>query len=125
MTSLTPKVGHQCGKTLFGQQLIVQQIHHERTDPFAVLHRGGHSFGERRPRLRAAGGATAVVRAMFGDKQRLGFGQIEYLPGDMGRRHRSGQRIATRSIGLRIMIDGGIGGFSPAKRPARMALLPG
>lgn len=118
------KVGHQCGKTLFGQQLVVQQIHHERTDPFAVLHRGGHSFGERRPRLRATGSATAVVRAMFGDKQRLRFRQIEHLPGDMGRRHRSGQRFATRSAGFWIMIDSGIGFFNPAKRLARMALLP-
>jgi hypothetical protein len=42
---------------------------------------------------------------MFGDKQRLGFGQIEYLPGDMGRRHRSDQWIATRGTDFRIMIE--------------------
>ena len=39
------QVSHQRSEALFRQQLIVQQIQHQRADPFAVLHRGGHPFG--------------------------------------------------------------------------------
>ncbi len=43
------QVGHQCRETPLGQQLIAQQVQHERSNPFAVLHRGGHPCGERPP----------------------------------------------------------------------------
>ena len=80
----TPKrSASRVGQTLLGQQLVVQQIEHEGADPRAVLHRRGDPFGEARPGLRAAGRATAVVRAVFGDDQRPRFGQIEHLPGDV------------------------------------------
>ena len=124
LTSLTPKrVGHQRGQTLLGEQLVMQQIQHERSDPFAVLHRGGYPFGERRPCLRAAGGATAMVRAVLGDDQRPWFRQIEHLPRDMAGRRRRAQRFAARGAGRWIMVDGGIGVFNLAKRLTRMALL--
>jgi hypothetical protein len=34
------QVGHQSGEALFRQQLIVQQIQHERADPFATAASG-------------------------------------------------------------------------------------
>jgi hypothetical protein len=117
------QVGHQCGETLFRQQLIVQQIQHKRADPFAVLHRCGHPLGERRPRLRAAAEAAAVMCAVFGDDQWRRLGEIEHLSGDMARCHGRSQRFTARRARLWIMVDGGIRGFSPAKRRARMALL--
>ena len=61
--------------------------------------------------------------AMFGDDQLRRFGEIEHLPGDMARCHRRGQRFTARRARLRIMVDGGIRGFSPAQCRARMALL--
>ena len=61
--------------------------------------------------------------AVFGDDQWRRFGEIKHLPGDMARRHRRGQRFTARRARLWIMVDGGIRGFSPAKRRARMALL--
>ena len=118
------QVGHQCGKPLFRQQLVVQQIQHECADAFAVLHRRGHPVGECRACLRAAGDAAAAMRAVFGDDQWRRLGQIEHLPGDVIRRHRRGQRFAARGTQLWIMVDGGIGSFRPAQRLARMALLP-
>jgi hypothetical protein len=117
------EIGHQRGKTLLGQQLVVQQIQHDRADPFAVLHWGAHPRGERRPCLRAAGRATAAVRAMLGDDQRLRCRKIEHLPGGVAGRHHRGQRFTTRGADLRIMIDGGIRLFNAAKCLARMALL--
>jgi hypothetical protein len=117
------QVGHQGRETLLGQQLIVQQIQHERADRFAALHRGCHSFGERTPRLRAAGGATAAMRAVLGDDQRSRFWKIEHLPGAVAGRHCRRQRFAARGAGLWIMIDGGIGLFNLTQRLARMALL--
>ena len=118
------EVSHQRGKPLFRQQLVVQQIQHERADAFAVLHRRGHPFGECRPSLRAAGDAPAAIRTVFGHNQRSWLGQIEYLPRDVIRRHRRGQRFAARDAGLWIMVDGGIGPLNPAKRLARVAPLP-
>jgi len=41
----------------------------------------------------------------------------------MTARHRRGQYRAARRAGLRIMVDGDIGRFSPAKRRTRMAFL--
>ena len=60
---------------------------------------------------------------MFGDDQWRWLGEIEHLPGDMARCHRRSQRFAARRARLWIMVDGGIRGFSTAKRRARMALL--
>jgi hypothetical protein len=45
------QISHQRGKALFRQQLIVQQRLHKRADPFAILHRRSHPFGECCPRL--------------------------------------------------------------------------
>src|SRR5207344_758748 len=105
------------------QQLTVQQIQHERTDPLAVLYRSGHPVGDCRPRLGAADDAAAVMCAVLGDDQWRRFGEIEYLPGDMACRHSCGQRFTARRARFWIMVDGGIRIFSPAKRRARMALL--
>jgi len=102
----------------------VLQIQHECADPLAVLHRRGHPFGERRSRLRATGGATAAVCAVLRDDQRPRFRQIEHLPGDVIHRHGRSQRLAAPGAGLWIMVDGGVRGFSPAQRLARMAVLP-
>ena len=62
-----------------------------------------------RPGLRAAGRATATVRAVFRDDQRSRFGEVQHLPGNVVCRHRRGQRRAARRAGLRIMVDGGVG----------------
>jgi hypothetical protein len=117
------QVGHQCGEALFRQQLIVQQVQHERADPLAVLYRGSHPVGECRPRLGAADDAAAVMGAVFGDDQWRRLGEIEHLPGNMARCHGRGERFTARCARLRIMLDRGIGGFRPAQRRARMALL--
>ena len=106
VTSCDPEqVGHQHGQTLLGEQLVVQQIQHEGADPCAVLHRRGHPFGERRPRLPATRRTTADVCAVLGDDQRPWFRQIEYLPGDVVGCHRRAQRFAARSAAWRIMVD--------------------
>lgn len=118
------QVGHQCGQALLRQQLIVQQIQHEGANPFAVLHRRGHPVGKRRPRLRIADCATAAMRAVLGDDQRLWFGEIKYLPGDVVGRHRRRQRRAARRAGLRIMVDRGVRCRGPTQRLTPMSLLP-
>jgi hypothetical protein len=117
------QVGHQRCQTFFRQQLVVQQIQHKGRNPLAVLHRCGDAFGKRRARLRAAGRAKATVRTVFRDNQRLWFGEIEHLPGDVAGRHRRSQRLAARGANLRIMVDGGVGCRSPAQRLAWVALL--
>jgi len=60
---------------------------------------------------------------VLGDDQRPRFREIKHLPGHMIRRHRRSQRLAARSAGLWVMVDGGIGLFNPAQRLTRMALL--
>ena len=62
--------------------------------------------------------------AMLGDDQRRRLREVKYLPRHVIRRHRHAQWFATRGASLWIMIDDGVGGFSPAQRLARMALLP-
>ena len=52
---------------------------HESADPRAVLHGRVDAVGKRRPRLRSAGGTSAIVCTMFGDDERLRLGQIEHL----------------------------------------------
>jgi len=61
--------------------------------------------------------------AVFGDDQWCRLREVEHLPGDMARCHRRSQRLTARRARLRVMVDGGIRGFSPAKRRARMAVL--
>ena len=108
------EMSHEFGQTLLGQQLVVQQIEHECADLLAILHRRGNARGECRPRLRATSRATAAMSAVFRDDQRLRFREVEYLPRDMVRRHRRGQRHAARRAGRRIMLDDDIGCLSPA-----------
>ena len=119
----TEEMCHEFGQTLLGQQLVVQQIEHKCADPLAILRRRGNALGKCRPRLRAAGRATAAIGAVLGNEQRPRFRQIEHLPGNMAARHRRGQRLTARSAGFWIMLDRGIGLFNPAKRRARMPLL--
>src|SRR5215210_3236927 len=118
------EIRHRLGQPLLRQQLVMQQVEHKGGDPRAVLYRRGDPWGKGRPRLPAAGRATAGVRAMFGDDQRPRFGKVEHLPGDVVGRHRRGQRRAARRAGLRVMVDGGVGIFGPPQGPARMARLP-
>ena len=88
---------------------LVQEIEHESADPRAVLHGRVDAVGKRRPRLRAAGGASAIVCTMFGDDERLRLGQIEHLPGAVAdARVRIEARAAPRA-GRRVMIDDVIG----------------
>ena len=61
---------------------------------------------------------------MLRDDQRLRFGDIEHLSGDMVRRHRRGQPHAARRAGMPIIVDGDIGCRGLTQRLARMALLP-
>jgi hypothetical protein len=56
------------------------------------------------------GKAHEAVRAILAD------------PGDMARRHHSGQQFTARRARLRIMVDRGIRGFSPAQCRAWMTL---
>ena len=60
---------------------------------------------------------------MFGDDQRPRVGKVEHLPGDVVGRHRRGQRRAACRTGLRVVVDGGVGGFGPPQGLARMARL--
>ena len=77
------EVAHQFYQSILWQQLIVQQIEHERRDPLAVLRRRIDAFGKGRPRPRAAGRALAVVGAMFGDDGRLRLGHCIKIEGDL------------------------------------------
>ena len=67
------QISHQSGQTLLGQQLVMQQIQHERADPLAILHRCAHPVRERGSRLRAARATAAAMRAVLGDDQRFRF----------------------------------------------------
>ena len=94
------QIGHQRGQTLLRQQLVVQQIEHEgsrsacRTAPARSPNRGRPPVS-----VTAAGRAAAAMRTVLGDDQRLRFGQVEHLPGDVAGGHRLGQRRATRGTG--------------------------
>ena len=117
------QIGHQRGQTLFGQQLIVQQIDHDRREARAVLHRRGHVFGKGRARLGAAIPTKAGMGAVFRDNQGLRFGKVEHLPRGMARGHRLGQGATASRTGLGEMVDGRIGCFGAAQRLAGMAFL--
>ena len=118
------QIGHQCGQTVLGQQLIVQQIDHEGRDSGAVLHRRVDAIGKRRARLRAAGGALAIVRTMFGDDERLRLGQIKYLTDAMANARFRVEAHAARRAGRRIMIDDVVGISDLSQGLAFVTLLP-
>jgi hypothetical protein len=118
------QIGHQRRQTFFGQQLVVQQVEHERADPPAILHRCGHPIGKARPRLCPTRHAPAVMRPMFGNHQRLRFGQVKHLPRGMAGGHRLSQRRTTPCTGRRIVVDDCIGRRGSTQRLPRMALLP-
>ena len=67
--------------TLLGQQLVVQEISPKHADPPAVLRGRVDAFRKRRPRLRAAIGAAAIVHTILDDDQEPRVGQIEHLQG--------------------------------------------
>src|ERR1019366_9343132 len=87
-----------------GSKLIVQQIDHEGGDSGAVLHGRVDAIWKRSPRFRAAGGASAIVRAMFGDDEGLWLGQIEHLTRGVIFRHVWRQRRAAFGTGRGVMI---------------------
>ena len=60
---------------------------------------------------------------MLAHLQGLGVGKVEDLPGGMVHGHGLVQGRAAAAAGLGEMVDGGIGGCSPAQRLAGMALL--
>ena len=73
------EIGHQFGQAILRQQLIMQQIDHEGGDFDAILNGRVDPVRKRRSRLRAAGGALAIMRTMFGDDEWLRVGQIKHL----------------------------------------------
>jgi hypothetical protein len=105
----TEEIGHQCGQAVLGQQLIVQQIDHEGRDSGAVLHGRVDAIWKQRARLRAAGGALAIVRTMFGDDERLRLGKIKHLTGDMANARFPVEARAALGAGRWVMIDDFVG----------------
>ena len=100
------------------------QVEHESADPLAILHRRGRPIGEPRPCLCSARRTATVMRPVFGDHQRLRFGQIEHLPRGMAGGHRLGQRRATPGASRGVMVDDRIGRLGSTQRLPRMAFLP-
>ena len=118
------EIGHQLDQTLLGQQLVVQEIEHERADPRAVLHRRVDAVRKQRTRLRAASSAPAIVRTMLGDDERPRLGQIEHLPGAVADARVRIQARAAPGAGRRVMIDHDVGIGDLPQRLAFVALLP-
>ena len=118
------EIGHQLDQTLLGQQLVVQEIEYERTDPRAVLHGRIDAFRKWRPRLRAAIGAAAIVRTMLGDDEGPRVGQIEHLPCAVADARVLIQARAAPGAGRRIMIDHDIGFSDLPQGLAFVALCP-
>ena len=85
---------HEFGQPLLGQQLVVQQIQHDRADALAVPTGAATPSGKAAGVCVPASHATAAVCAVLRDEQRLRFVDIEHLPGNMVCRHRRGQRLA-------------------------------
>ena len=98
------EIGHQFGQAIFRQQLIMQQIDHEGGDSDAILNGRVDPVRKRRSRLRATGGALAIMRTMFGDDERLRLGQIKHLTGGMADT-RVRPKARTARAGRRVMID--------------------
>ena len=71
----TDEICHQCVQAVLGQQSTAEQIDHEGRDSGAVLHGRVDAIWKQRARLRAAGGASAIVRTMFGDDERRRLGR--------------------------------------------------
>ena len=117
------EIGHQFGQTILGQQLIVQQIDHEGGNFRAVLHRRVDAIWKRRTRLRATGGALAIVRTMFGDDQSRWLRQIKHLTGAMADACLRIEARAAPSAGRRIMMDDFVGISDLSQRLAFVALL--
>ena len=63
------------------------------------------------------------MRPVFGDDQRLRFGQVDHLPRGMAGGRRLGQRRATPGAGRWVMVDDRIGRLGPTQRLPRMAFL--
>jgi len=118
------EIGQQLDQTLLGQQLVVQEIEHERADPRAVLHRRVDAVRKQRTRLRAASSAPAIVRTMLGDDERPRLGQIEHLPGAVADARVRIQARAAPGAGRRVMIDHDVGIGDLPQRFAFVALLP-
>ena len=82
----------------------MQQIDHEGGDSDAILNGRVDPVRKRRSRLRATGGALAIMRTMFGDDERLRLGQIKHLTGGMADT-RVRPKARTARAGRRVMID--------------------
>ena len=64
------EIGHQTRPHALRVTLGVQEIEHESANPRAVLHGRIDAVLETAPAFRAASGASAIVRTMFGDDER-------------------------------------------------------
>jgi len=76
--------------------------------PCAVLNGRGHAVGKGGSRVRATSRASALMGTVFGDGQRLGFGQAEYRRLRRGRLCRAVWPVAIAS-------------FTAALNPAQVA----
>ena len=117
------QIGHQPREAFLRQQLAVQQVEHDGTDPLAILHRRRQPIRKARPCLRSARRTTTAVRPVFGNHQRPRFWQVKFLPRGMAGGHCRAQRCATLLASRRIMVDDRIRRLGPAQRLARMTLL--
>jgi hypothetical protein len=61
------------------------------------------------------------MRAVLADHQRLRFGQVEHLPGNVAGGHRVGQWLAICGAGWQIVVDDSVRRLSPAQRLAGIA----
>ena len=103
---------------------MVQQIDREGGEPRAILHGRVDAVWKRSPRRHAAGGASARVRTMFRDDERLRLGEIEHLPRGVILRHPWRQRRTAFGAARGVMIGDfvGLGGLSQGL--ALVTLLP-
>ena len=74
--------------------------------------------------FRAASGASAIVRTMFGDDERPRLGQIEHLPDAVADARVRIEARAAPKAGRRVMIDDLIGISDLPQRLAFVTLLP-
>ena len=118
------QISHGLGQPVLGQQLVVEQIDHDRQEARAILHRGRDLLGKWRPGFPAAPAAAAAIRPMLGDDQRLRLGQIEHLARAAPRGHRGRQRQTAGPTGLGVVIDGDVRIGDLAQGLAFVALLP-
>ena len=102
----------------------MQKIDHEGRDSRDVLHGRVDAIWKQRARLRAAGGALAIVRTMFGDDERRRLGQIKHLSDAMANARFRVEAHAAHRAGLRVMIDDGVGISDLSQCLAFVTLLP-